>query len=288
MTAPRDFSALIVDASSFQQGLLATLLRSSGATRIHVAQNEADAFQTLREVKADLVVIDYDIAPGGALAFCKTLRRDETLPNRAVPVIVVAAAPTKAGIEGLRAMGVDAVLAKPCSPQMMKDKVNAVLADRPFIISSDYVGPCRRRRKDADYSGPLRRQGDPGFADPAAAPYHPPAAMVEALDHLSEAAGALTSSGTVQQVVSKTMSVRAAALAVNDADIVAATQELMRYLQTLGASVRLSPQTIQINIEALRQIVSLAPHERRLRTRLVEGVKRLVSKKLHDAMALAR
>lgn len=71
----------------------------------------------------------------------------------------------------------------------------------------------------------------------------------------------------------------------DDADLAAAAQELMRSLETVGATVRLWPQTLQFNIPAKRQIVSLAPHERHIRARLVEAVKWMSGKKLHAAMA---
>jgi CheY-like chemotaxis protein len=162
MNAARDFSALIVDDSPFQRSLLTSLVRAAGAGRVHLAKTPAEGFQALRDAEPDLVVMDYEIAPGGALEFCRAMRRDDSLPNRGVPVIVVAATPTRGGIEGLRAMGVNAVLAKPCSPLAMKEKVTALFADpRPFIVSADYVGPCRRRRQDPAYRGPLRRMSDP-------------------------------------------------------------------------------------------------------------------------------
>lgn len=285
MSAPRDLAALIVDGSPFQRGLLTSLVRSAGATRVHLAENPAEGFQALRDAEPDFIVMDDAVAPGGALDFCRSLRRDDSLPNRAVPVIVLAATPTRAGIEGLRAMGVDAVLAKPCSPSAMKDKVTAIFADpRPFIVSADYIGPCRRRRQDPTYRGPLRRMSDPDPAHSAPSAYRPPEAIVEAINRLAEAAGALTAGGSVQQLVSKTLSVRAAAMECDDPDIAAAAQELMRYLEIVGATVRLSPQAVQLAIEALRQIVSLFPHERQLRARLGEGVKRMIGKKLRDAM----
>jgi hypothetical protein len=45
----------------------------------------------------------------------------------------------------------------------------------------------------------------------------------------------------------------------DDADLAAAAQELMRSLETVGATVRLWPQTLKFSIPAKRQIVSLAP-----------------------------
>ena len=48
---------------------------------------------------------------------------------------------------------------------LLYQRIRAVIeADRPFVRSENYVGPCRRRGMKASYDGPFRRHDDPGMS----------------------------------------------------------------------------------------------------------------------------
>jgi CheY-like chemotaxis protein len=280
------FSALVVDGSKFQRGLIAGMLRSAGAERVQQEESSDDAVTFIVDRNPELIVIDFDIGPMGAVQFARHIRRTTTFPNRAVPIIVLMGRATKKDVEELREVGVDAILMKPCSPQMIHEKLAVVMAPgRPFIFSAEYVGPCRRKKVDAGYRGPMRRLSDVTVApegQEAPEGYKPPSALVEALARLAQAASALVEQDLAgaQQVLSRTLQVRATALDVGDGDVSNGAFELVRYLEAVGASERLSAQAVRIHVEALHQIVAIAPAEKALRLRLSDSLKRLVNKKL--------
>jgi hypothetical protein len=60
-----------------------------------------------------------------------------------------------------REAGVNEFVMKPFTPASLLARLQLVLLNpRPFIVSEEYVGPDRRRRASASYSGPLRRGSD--------------------------------------------------------------------------------------------------------------------------------
>jgi len=55
----------------------------------------------------------------------------------------------------------DEFLSKPVSPVALRQRLEMVIeTPRPFIDSSIFLGPCRRRKNPADYYGERRRQID--------------------------------------------------------------------------------------------------------------------------------
>jgi hypothetical protein len=60
-----------------------------------------------------------------------------------------------------RDMGVTEFLAKPFTANDLAKRLTHVInAPRDFILSADYFGPCRRRRRNSEFTGPLRRIAD--------------------------------------------------------------------------------------------------------------------------------
>ncbi len=65
-----------------------------------------------------------------------------------------------------RDAGVTEFIAKPLTAQALVNRLGAVIfKPRPFVRTSSYFGPDRRRRDDPNYDGPLRRSDDLGDLD---------------------------------------------------------------------------------------------------------------------------
>jgi len=61
-------------------------------------------------------------------------------------------------VNAARDRGVTEFLAKPVTARAILDRLSAVIyRPRPFITTSDYFGPDRRRRTSEAYEGPRRR-----------------------------------------------------------------------------------------------------------------------------------
>ena len=77
------------------------------------------------------------------------------------PVIMITGHSTLRHVEEARDAGVNEFLTKPVTARGVIDRICKIIDNaRPFIRTSDYFGPDRRRRADPRYQGPWRRRGD--------------------------------------------------------------------------------------------------------------------------------
>lgn len=152
----------MVDAHSFSRQLIVEILRHLTVANIPSAGKIDAAFDALNEVHADLILLSWDRNdPLDALGFARTLRQLEDQRLRRLPIILLTSRLTGQSVIAGRDAGMDEFLTKPVSPVALRQRLEMVIeTPRPFIDSSIYLGPCRRRKNPADYYGARRRIGD--------------------------------------------------------------------------------------------------------------------------------
>jgi DNA-binding NtrC family response regulator len=78
-----------------------------------------------------------------------------------VPVIMITGHSTMRRVAEARDVGVTEFLSKPITARGVIARITQVVEHaRPFVRTSDYFGPDRRRHHDTSYAGPLRRESD--------------------------------------------------------------------------------------------------------------------------------
>lgn len=153
--------ALIAHEEPTQRAFAASLVRSVGMRNVRQAQNGSEALWLLKQENFALAVIDWELGGMRAEAFVYEVRRFDDHVRRRIPIVLLTADTSKAAIEGALSIGVDSYVVKPVAAGTMARRLNQALSNpRPFIVSSTYVGPCRRRTANANYSGPRRRAED--------------------------------------------------------------------------------------------------------------------------------
>ncbi|MFC3070528.1 response regulator [Phenylobacterium soli] len=154
----RDARFLVVDDHQPMREILKSLLYGLGARQVQEARDAAEAFDILRYTVFDILLTDYDMEGATGVQLARRLRRTEGNANRRIPIIMVTGRAEGPVIIQARDAGVDEYLVKPLTTVGLCQKIEAVLARRrPFIDSTAYVGPDRRRRA-AEFAGPERRQ----------------------------------------------------------------------------------------------------------------------------------
>ena len=99
--------------------------------------------------------------PGDGFDLVDMIRNEPDSPNRYLPVIMLTGHSEKERVEMARDHGVTEFLVKPVTPKDLLARVLAIIENpRPFVRSTDYFGPDRRRRESPDYDGPERRDDD--------------------------------------------------------------------------------------------------------------------------------
>jgi CheY-like chemotaxis protein len=119
---PRPKTILIVDDNRYIAELIQEALAEEGDYRAIIAYDAAQALEALHSVRADLILLDLLLPGLPGLALYDLIKAD---PNTCdIPVIVVTASPTIAGLEQ---RGLSGLIAKPFSVVELAERVNTVL-----------------------------------------------------------------------------------------------------------------------------------------------------------------
>lgn len=157
---------LLVDDNQYMRLLLAEILRAVGVTRIHEANDGAEGLKMMRDFPIDVVMTDLSMQPMDGIEFVKLLRNSPESPNRMAPVVMITGHSTYARVNEARDAGVTEFLAKPLTARGVVERLHQAIDNkRPFIRSPSYFGPDRRRRTDAKYNGPWRRETDSEYVN---------------------------------------------------------------------------------------------------------------------------
>lgn len=139
---------LVVDDNRHFRNLTRTVLQSVGIRQIEDASDGIFALQTLRDFKADLVILDWKMEPMDGIAFARRLRCSPDSPNPFIPILMVSGHADVSLVRQARDAGINEFLAKPISVKQLTTRIVAVLGKpRPFVRTSTFYGPDRRRRQ---------------------------------------------------------------------------------------------------------------------------------------------
>lgn len=160
-TALKQLRVLIVDPNAYMRGVIADALRRVQIVNIASAASALEAFTVSRTFKPDLVLVDWDAGKMSGLEFTREVRRNTSGMPRETAIILLAGSIDHDQLMAARQAGINEFLLKPISAQTVFGRIEEVLLKpRRFIVSRNYVGPCRRRRDDPNYMGPWRRLTD--------------------------------------------------------------------------------------------------------------------------------
>lgn len=287
---PSGLTALVVDDSHFERGISLDQLRGMGFGRVVGASCPNEAWDHLCVANPNVVLTEWTVDANDGLDFVRRVRISEESPNRAVSIFMLTERSAAADVETARRAGVDGYMRKPISGLALRQRVRTVVNNpQPFIVTPTYVGPCRRRRRpDLNYLGPLRRlddmvqdiQGGEEELDVKAEIARARVAMLE------RGARDLAAGDTkaARKVFKGVQDLVQAADEIGDVSLAFGARELARYLQAQGATERLDPEVVRTHVAALHQLAHLPHALRDERQRMAQSLKRMIDKKLRQAM----
>ena len=148
---------LVVDDNVHMRKLVTTILQAFGVTQIHEARSGEQAWEVLREHTPDIIILDWVMEGMSGIDLMRMIRTNPQSPNPFVPVIMLSGHTSIEHVQKARDAGVNEFIAKPVSVKTMMTRMAAVIEHpRPYVRTSVYFGPCRRRRQD-EHRGPERR-----------------------------------------------------------------------------------------------------------------------------------
>ncbi|HJR57681.1 MAG TPA: response regulator [Rhizomicrobium sp.] len=148
---------LSVDDNVHMRKLVTTILQAFGVTQIHEAHSGEQAWEVMREHSPDIIILDWMMEGMSGIDLVKMIRVNPQSPNPFVPVIMLSGHTSIEHVQQARDAGVNEFIAKPVSVKTMMTRMGAVIEQpRPYVRTSVYFGPCRRRRQN-EHRGPERR-----------------------------------------------------------------------------------------------------------------------------------
>ncbi|HXJ00195.1 MAG TPA: response regulator [Micropepsaceae bacterium] len=154
-------TALIVEDNEHMRILLRTMLKAFGIREIFECKEGGEALRFIKHKMPDFALVDLAMAPMDGLHFTQAVRALPDKTDCVLPIIMVTGYTERRRIEAARDAGVTEILAKPVTPAGLFQRIEEiVLRPRPFVRTSTYCGPSRRRRNNPDYVGPWRRKED--------------------------------------------------------------------------------------------------------------------------------
>lgn len=121
-------------------------LRNEKFENVLDVENVGQVRQMLLTRAPDLVIIDAETKGGSITDLIYDVRHGLIGENPFVPFIVTVWRPTETLVHSVANSGTDDLLVKPISPQQLVDRIKTLTEKRkPFVVTSDYIGPDRRK-----------------------------------------------------------------------------------------------------------------------------------------------
>ena len=156
-------SVLLADDNPHMRQIVSVLLTNFGIRQIRAVRDGEQALQMLRAWQPDLAIVDFKMDPIDGVEFTRQIRNSSESRNPYLPIIMMTGHSARARVYEARDAGVTEFVVKPVNARTLLDRIMAVIyRPRPFVRTTGYFGPDRRRRADPEFIGPYRRASDQG------------------------------------------------------------------------------------------------------------------------------
>lgn len=144
-----DISVVVIDPDSISRQTIRNILVDNGFRHITMGSTMKEMLEALEDEDRDLLIIDQNLSDGNLSDFVHKLRHYETKFNPFIPIIATAWSPTQDDVRAIVQSGVDHIVGKPLSPSNLMQRIKVLALDRkPFVVTSQYIGPDRRKKDD--------------------------------------------------------------------------------------------------------------------------------------------
>lgn len=153
---------LIIEENEAVVSLLSYILRTFQVGNIVTAKDGEQGFRKVVGFNPDIILSEIVLAKLNGPVMIRKIRKDRSSPNPYVPIIALTAYNELSYVKEARDAGVNDILVKPFTARDLYSRLVHVIENpRQFVISENFNGPDRRRRRGGGYSyqGPDRRAG---------------------------------------------------------------------------------------------------------------------------------
>lgn len=151
---------MVVDDNRHMRALLCSILHALGFKQVREFGDGETALMHIDELRPDIVITDWHMEPMNGMELVRNIRNAAEETTRYVPIIMLTGHSEADRVRMARDAGVHEFLAKPISAKSLLARIIRIVEHpRPFIKTTDYFGPDRRRRDMGPPEGtPERRK----------------------------------------------------------------------------------------------------------------------------------
>ena len=285
-TRVQDFAnkrVLLVDDHTHIRAIFTSILNGLGMFRLSTADRSDRALSTLEAEPIDLVITDFNMPGLSGIGLAQRIRQEVRSKNPrfnpSIPIIMITSFGTKKCLMAARDAGVDEFLAKPFTTLAVAERIDsAINMQRSFIVSENYIGPCRRRKVDPILSGLKRREADRiailnEFGVERNLIQDDAQILIDLAgnDQIEE-----TSTEDIAWIGENTA---AHAQKIRDDLLERAAMSLLKYAALASAQGKLEADIVEMHGYAVKQLLDLAGKDLNLSNQVVDSLERAVTKR---------
>jgi two-component system, chemotaxis family, chemotaxis protein CheY len=155
----KNIRVLVLEDNGHMRKLLRNMLLAVGVGEVVDMTDAALAYIKMKQSPVDFALVDWEIYPVSGLEFVRKVRTERDSPNPFLPIIMVTGHTERERVTKARDLGITEFLAKPISAQSLAQRIEELVdRPRPYVRTSSYFGPCRRRKRGGIFIGAERRQ----------------------------------------------------------------------------------------------------------------------------------
>jgi len=137
---------LLIDPDRTVRSMMRNILIDNGFRKVTVGGSMNDIEDQFRLGMPDLLITDIKLEDGDVNQFIHDLRHHDVASNPFLPIIVTAWSPTTDDVRAIVQSGADDLITKPLSAAQILQRIKALVnARKPFVVTSGYIGPDRRK-----------------------------------------------------------------------------------------------------------------------------------------------
>tara|TARA_B100000315_G_C14467653_1_gene536744 strand:- start:503 stop:934 length:432 start_codon:yes stop_codon:yes gene_type:complete len=130
----KSLTILVIDDEPFMNKLIGRALNDLGVMNVLVAENGAEAIETLTHTsrKIDVIICDLEMPEMNGFEFVRNLRQGLDIPDPTIPVIILTGHSQADNIKEVVNLGISGFLTKPVSIHLLETRITSALTSPPI------------------------------------------------------------------------------------------------------------------------------------------------------------
>ncbi|PHS79124.1 MAG: hypothetical protein COB59_03475 [Rhodospirillaceae bacterium] len=140
---------MVIEPERSARALIVQALKSAGVRKIKEGSGLKDIMHFFQIGMPDMIISDIKLPDGNFNTFVYKLRHHDVGTNPFLPILALVDSPTANDIQAVVQAGADDLITKPVSAKQLLQRIKAlIIARKPFMVTSAYIGPDRRKAEE--------------------------------------------------------------------------------------------------------------------------------------------